>query len=115
MEANERQPRDTSTPTLLIVSLGGMLVAVIGVVVLGQLSTTAVLIAAYVVLLAGTGIVTRTIGRQLDDGDGTGSRRRQRDGDRSLSGRWGHDRICGSLRSVDAPLDAAPHSRAHLG
>jgi hypothetical protein len=65
----------------LVVSLGGVLAAVVGVVVLGQVSTTAALVTAFVVLLTGTVIVTLTVGRQLDDGDGTGTPHpRPRDG-----------------------------------
>jgi hypothetical protein len=74
MNNETRQPLDTSSPTLLLVSLAGVLAAVAGVIALGQTSATAVLFAAIVVLLAGTAIVTMTIGRQLDDADGRAPR-----------------------------------------
>jgi hypothetical protein len=64
-----------SIPTLLLVSLAGVLLAVLGIVALAETSATAALLAAIVVLLAGTALVTRTIGRQLDDADGRGDRR----------------------------------------
>ena len=83
MNDDRRTPLDASLPTLLIVSLGGVLLAVVGIVAVAQTSATAALIAAIVVLLAGTAVVTRTIGRQLDDADGLAAReapsdRRQR-------------------------------------
>ena len=69
-------PLDTSTPTLLLVCCAGVLVAVVGIVAIGQTSATAVLFGAIIVLLAGTAIVTATIGRQLDDADGRAPRPR---------------------------------------
>ena len=68
------KPLDTSNPTLLLVSFAGVLAAVVGIAALGQTSATAVLFAAIVVLLAGTVVVTLTIGRQLDDADGRAPR-----------------------------------------
>lgn len=70
MNNDTRHPADTSLPTLLLVALIGVLAAVAAVVALGQTSGAAALIAAVLVLLAGTTIVTMTIGRQLDDADG---------------------------------------------
>ena len=70
MNEKTRRPLDTSTPTLLIVSLAGVLAAVVGIIAVAQTSATVALFAAIVVLLAGTAIVTVTIGRQLDDADG---------------------------------------------
>ena len=70
MDEHSRTPLDASIPTLLLVCLIGVLLAVAGIVAIGQTSATGVLFAAIVVLLAGTAVVTRTIGRQLDDADG---------------------------------------------
>ena len=63
---------DASLPTLLLVCLVGVLVAVVGIIAVGQTSATAVLLAAIIVLLGATALVTLTIGRQLDDADGRG-------------------------------------------
>lgn len=72
---DERTTRsDQSIPTLLMVSLAGVLVAVVGVIAIGQTSVTAALVAGIAVVLAGTAAVTMAIGRQLDDEDGHGSR-----------------------------------------
>jgi hypothetical protein len=73
MTNETRKPLDTSIPTLLIVSLAGVLAAVAGIIAIGQTSATAVLFVAVTVLLAGTASVTMTIGRQLDDADGYAS------------------------------------------
>ena len=70
MNDETRRPLDTSIPALLLVSLAGVLLAVVGIIAAGQTSATAVLFAAIIVLLAGTGVVTQTIARQLDDADG---------------------------------------------
>ena len=75
MNDETRKPLDTSLPTLLLVSLAGVLLAVVGIVAAGQTSGTAVLFAAIIVLLAGTAVVTRTIARQLDDADGLAAER----------------------------------------
>ena len=81
MNDESQKPLDASLPTLLIVSLAGVLAAVAGIIAVGQTSATAVLLAAIVVLLAGAAIVTVTIGRQLDDADGTGPRSDRRSGE----------------------------------
>ena len=70
MNDNATRTHDESVPTLLLVSLVGVLAAVGGIVGLTQTSAAAALVAAVFVLLAGTAIVTMTIGRQLDDADG---------------------------------------------
>lgn len=70
MKNDTGTPLDASIPTLLLVSLAGVLVAVVGIVAVGQTAATAVLLAAIVVLLVATAVVTRTIARQLDDADG---------------------------------------------
>lgn len=70
MNEPRRTPVDASSPTLLLVCLVGVLLAVVGIVAVGQTSATAVLFAAIIVLLAGMVVVTRTIGTQLDDADG---------------------------------------------
>jgi uncharacterized membrane protein HdeD (DUF308 family) len=70
MNDHSRTPLDASTPTLLMVCLSAVLVAVAGVVAIGQTSATAALFAGVVVVLAGTAAVTFAIGRQLDDADG---------------------------------------------
>ena len=75
MDDETRKPLDTSLPTLLLVSLAGVLLAVVGIIAAGQTSGTAVLFAAIIVLLAGTAVVTRTIARQLDDADGLAAER----------------------------------------
>ena len=69
---NERRTTttDTSIPTLLLVSLAGVLVAVAAVIAIAETSATGALFSGIVVVLTGTAIVTMTIGRQLDDPDG---------------------------------------------
>ena len=74
MNDETRKRVDASTPTLLLVSLAGVLAAVVGIIALAQTSASGVLFAAIIVLLAGTAIVTMTIGRQLDDADGRAPR-----------------------------------------
>ncbi len=74
MNNERRTPFDASTPTLLLVSLAGVLVVVVAIVAIGQTSATAALFAGIVVALAGTAIVIMTMGRQLDDDDGYGPR-----------------------------------------
>ena len=70
MDEHNGAPLDASIPTLLLVSLAGVLLAVVAIIAVGQTSATATLFVAIIVLLAGTAVVTRTIGRQLDDEDG---------------------------------------------
>ncbi len=70
MNDHTGSPLDSSMPTLLMVCLIAVLVAVLGIVAIGQTSATAALFAGIIVVLAGTAVVTFAIGRQLDDADG---------------------------------------------
>ncbi|HEX2085417.1 MAG TPA: hypothetical protein VHF89_07025 [Solirubrobacteraceae bacterium] len=72
-----RPRRDESVPTLLIVSLAGIIVAVVGVAALAQTPTTPMVLLALTLLLAGLVAVTATLDRQLDDADGRAARRRE--------------------------------------
>jgi hypothetical protein len=67
---DEAEQVDDSFPTLLLVSLAAVLAVVGGVVAVGLVPTTSMLLAAMLLVLLGTGAVVAVITRELADADG---------------------------------------------